>query len=329
MLFHSLYAPVELNKERGVIMEEINMYEDQPQERVGEFFEELLYGNQALAGRVIGEKEIIQKIGAEDMRDYVQNMYHARAMVVGIAGHAQIMDDSSGIIDKTMENRVGKLVTKYFGKVAGREENKYAPIREKQTKPAGLVHYKKTDQAHLILGVRAYDRHHPDRFALGMLATILGGNMSSRLFAEVREKRGLAYYVHAETEEFHDCGYLAAAAGVRIPEAAEAIKVILGEFGKVREAGVTEEELRRAKDYAAGKMALMLEDSFRVASFYTAQELLRRKIETPEEVLAQIKAVTPEDVRRVAKDNFQPQKLNLAVIGPFKKEGEFDRILKI
>ena len=302
MLLNSLYDPKELDKERGVIIEEINMYEDQPQARVGELFEELLYGKQPLAWRISGEKKNILDITHKNMTDYVKKMYHSKAMVIGLAGN--------------IENN---NINKFFDNLPKGDENKYLPIKEKQDKPQNLIYYKKTDQAHLCLGVRAYDMNHPDRYPLAVLGTILGGNMSSRLFIEVREKRGLAYYVHADSEEFHDCGYFAVSAGLNLNNLEEAVKVILGELREVRDVRVTEKELRRAKDYARGKMVLGLEDSYRTASFYVSQELLRKEIETPEEVLAKIEAVTAEDIQRVARDIFQNQKLNLAIVGPFKK----------
>lgn len=306
MLLNSLYDPKELDKERGVIIEEINMYEDQPQARVSELFEELLYGKQPLAWRISGEKKNILDITHKNMTDYVRNMYHSKAMVIGLAG--EIGKDAIATLQHD------------FSGVAKGKENKYLPVVEKQIKSKSLIYYKKTDQAHLCLGVRAYNMNHPDRYPLAVLGTILGGNMSSRLFIEVREKRGLAYYVHADAEEFHDCGYFVAQAGLNLNNIQEAVKVIIGEFFKIKNNLVTEEELRRAKDFSRGKMILGLEDSYRTASFYTSQELLRREIERPEEVLARIEAVTAEDVQRVAKDIFVNQKLNLAIVGPFKKE---------
>ncbi len=312
MLLNSLYNREELDRERGVIIEEINMYEDQPQARVGEYFEELLYDGHPLSRQIVGTKKVIEKVTREDMVDYVNRMYHSGAIVIGLAGNLANPD-----------------VEKYFKGVPKGSENTFEKVKENQTKPASLVHYKKTDQSHMSVGVRAYDMNHPDRYVLEVLGTILGGNMSSRRFIEVREKRGLAYYVHSDNEEFHDAGFFVTQAGIRLSNVQEALKVILGEYGKVRDIRVTPEELRRAKDYAKGRMALSLEDSFRVASFYAAQELLRKEIETPDDVLARIEKVTAEDVQRVAKDIFVNQKLNLAIIGPFKNPDQFSSLLKI
>ena len=153
--------------------------------------------------------------------------------------------------------------------------------------------------------------------------------MSSRLFQEVREKRGLAYYVSAFAEEYLDTGVFGAAAGVKIEKVEEAIKVVLGVLGEMRNVRVLEEELRRAKDFAKGKMVLALEDSFRVASFFASQELMEKQILLPEEVLSKLEAVTEEEVMAVAKDLFKEERLNLAVIGPFAGEDKFEKLLKI
>ena len=169
MLLNSLYNREELDRERGVIIEEINMYEDQPQARVGEYFEELLYDGHPLSRQIVGTKEVIEKVTREDMVDYVNRMYHSGAIVIGLAGNLANPD-----------------VEKYFKGVPKGSENTFEKVKENQTKPASLVHYKKTDQAHMSVGVRAYDMNHPDRYVLEVLGTILGGNMSSRLFIEVR-----------------------------------------------------------------------------------------------------------------------------------------------
>lgn len=315
MLLNSLYDFTELNKERGVIIEEINMYEDQPQSLVGEYFEELLYGDSPLGRRIIGTKENIQNITRAEMMDYVNKMYHSGSIVVGIAGRAG--------------EKESRKVGEYFGIVPQGPENKFAPSPDSQERPRSLVHYKKTDQAHLCLGVRAYPLGHPDRYVLAVLANILGGNMSSRLFLEVREKRGLAYYVHSAIEEYHDRGYFVSQAGLRISAVEEAIKIINQQYGLATDKKVTPEELQRAKEFFKGRMVLRLEDSYNMAAMYTVQELLEKKMETPEEILGEVEKVTAEDIQRVAKDIFRDQRLNLAVVGPFKGEGKFERLLKI
>lgn len=328
-LLNSLIDPAEVERERGVINEEINMYEDQPSERVGEVFEQLLYDNNPLAMRVLGSKDSLKRIDREQLRGYLGRRYHSTSIVVGIAGKIDAKVNggyhSSMAIDK---EGVG-LVKEYFADVKRGAENHFDGAKDTQSGPGLLIQHKKTDQAHICLGVRAYPRLHPDRYVLSVLSTILGGNMSSRLFTEVREKRGLAYTVHAGAEEFADCGYLVAQAGLRLNAVDEAVKVILDQFALLSAKPVSQKELKQAKDFARGKMILALEDSFRVASFYTASELLEGRMETPEEILERIGKVTVEDVQRVAGDLFRSRKLNLAMIGPFKEEGRFAKLLKL
>ena len=182
-----------------------------------------------------------------------------------------------------------------------------------------MVQFKKTDQAHFCLGVRAYNIFHPDKYALSLLSVILGGNMSSRLFVKVREKEGLAYYIRTNIETYTDTGYLVTQSGVDNQKIEKAIKIILNEYKDIREKGVNEKELKRAKEYIKGKMLLELELSDEMAAFFANQEILTNKILTVEEKFAKIDKVTVKDIQRVAKDIFVPQKLNLALIGPFKK----------
>lgn len=312
MLQNSLFDPKEMDKERGVIIEEINMYEDQPQARVGELFEELLYGKEPLGWRIIGSKNNINSITRDDMVAYVNKMYHAKSLVVGLAGNIENGTD---------------LVNKYFGSLSEGTENSYSAVKNHQTAPRSLIYYKKTDQAHLCLGVPAFPIKHPDRYVLSVLGNILGGNMSSRLFIEVREKRGLAYYVHSSPEEFHDVGYFMTQSGLKLDSVTDAIKVIIEQYNLLTAKKVSHEELQRAKDNAKGKMILAWEDSFKVASFYTSQELMEKKVETPEEVLEKINAVTEEDILRVAKQIFVSKNLNLALIGPFKDTEKYQKIL--
>lgn len=330
MLQNSLYDEGELKKEQGVIIEEINMYEDQPQAKVGELFERLLFPNNPLGWDTIGTKETVNSITRNDVVDYVRQMYHGKSMIITIAGDigdagAAQHDTKSGHSGRSPES----LIDKYFNKITPGQENKYIRYAGgAQHDAKSLIKFKQTDQAHLCLGVRGYDINHPDKYVLDVMGTILGGNTSSRLFIEVREKRGLAYYVTAGSEEFLDCGYFMAQAGVKISAVEEAIKVILDEFIKMKNFD-SNDELLRAKDFTSGKMALALEDSQRVAAFYASQELLRKKIMTPDEVLEKIEAVTAEDIKRVANDIFVDHNLNLSLIGPFKDGDKFDNILKL
>ncbi len=314
-LLNPLFRPEDIESERGVIIEEINMYEDQPQARVAEVLEKLMYPGSPLGWRISGEKATITKITRQDMLDYHQQMYNARSVVVGVSGK--------------LNGRVLEKIGKYFGAVPKGKMIPFDRVSEQQKKPQAALYFKKTDQAHLCLGLRAYPLGHPDRYAAAVFTNILGGNMSSRLFIEVREKRGLAYYVGSGIEEYHDCGNLTVQAGLRLSAVEEAIKVILSQLALMSAKPVSASELRRAKDYFKGRMVLRLEDSFNQAMMYTSQELLEGKIETPEEILAQVEKVTAADVQRVAKDLFANHKLNLALVGPFKDQEKFAKILRL
>jgi predicted Zn-dependent peptidase len=209
------------------------------------------------------------------------------------------------------------------------EKPKIVKVDDKQNSPRVKLKYKKTDQSHLVLGVRAYDQDHKDRFALALMSIILGGNMSSRLFIEVREKRGLAYYVRSMIESYKDCGYLAVQAGVEHGNLMLALSTILREFKKIAKEKVSPEELKRAKDFIRGKSIMGMEASDEVAMFFLEQEVTRGKIMTIEEIFARFDKVAASDILRVAKDVFKKNKLNLAVIGPHKDSKKFEKLLAI
>ena len=308
----------EIEKERGVILQEINMYEDTPMVQVGDVFEELLYSDQPAGWEVIGTKENIKSLKREDFLQYFRKNYTALNTVVCVAGN----------ID---EREVVRKVEKAFGRMSKGLKGGKKKVIEKQAFPQVKIKKKKTDQCHLVLGVRAYDIFHPDRFALSVLANILGGTMSSRLFLSVRERLGLAYYISASYEGYSDSGYLAVRAGVDISQSkiTKAIKTIIREIKKIREKGISSRELQKAKDNFRGKLALSLEASDDIAGFLARQELLKRKIETPEEIMRQINEVSADDILRVARDIFVENKLNLAMIGPVENSKFLERILNL
>ena len=316
MLWNSKFDHAEIEKERGVIIEELNLYEDTPMRRVAEIFEQLLWGNQPLGWDIGGDKEVIRKIQRKDFINYINGRYTPNNMVLSIAGYFN-------------KQKAIDLAKKYFGHKKGHEVGGFLPVSENQKKPAAKVVYKKTDQAHLVLGVRGIKLGHPDRYIAAVLATILGGGMSSRLFINVREKRGLAYYVRADNESYLDTGALMAAAGVDLKRIEDAIKVILAEFALIAKVKVTEKELKKAKEYIKGRVILSWEDSRTSAVSYGSDELLEGQVRTLDEELKRIDEVTAEDIQRVAQFLFTESKLNLAVIGPFKDKANFEEILKV
>lgn len=316
MLWNSKLDEAEIEKERGVIIEELNLYEDTPTRRIAEVYEQVLWDGQPLGWDVGGEKDVIRTLAKADFATYVNERYDPANLVLSIAGHFS-------------RREVLALLKKHFSKKHINVATPFAPVVEKQRKPALRVVYKKTDQAHLIVGFRALPAAHPDRYNLSVLATILGGGMSSRLFINVREKRGLAYYVNAGGSGYHDTGTLAAAAGLDLKRIDEAIAVILAEFVQIAKTRVLPKELKKAKEYIKGGAALSWEDSRTVAFSYGADELFEGRIRTQEEFLREIDNVKAEDVQRVAKFLVTNSKLNLAVIGPFKDAERFAKILKV
>ena len=205
----------------------------------------------------------------------------------------------------------------------------FVPVSENQKKPQLKVIYKKTDQAHLVVGVRSFKIGHPNRYIAAVLGTILGGGMSSRLFINVREKRGLAYYVRADHESYLDTGTLAASAGVDLRRIEDAIKVILLEFKKITKEKVLDKELKKAKEYLKGRIILAWEDSRTAALSFGSDEILEGKVRTLDEYLKRIDEVRAEDILRVAQFLFTNNKLNLAVIGPFRDAVKFEKILQL
>jgi predicted Zn-dependent peptidase len=313
--FHPLFSEREIEKEKGVIIEEINMYEDLPMRRIQEYFENLLYPDSSLGWDIGGKAEIIKGIRREDFWAYRKNRYTAENMLVVIAGGFEK--------EKTLD-----WVNQYFDAKTEKVEILKPKERFAQEKPQIYLKTKKTDQTHLVCGVRGNALGHKDRYIESVLATILGGGMSSRLFTEVREKRGLAYYVRSDVEHYLDNGYLATSAGVDTKRADEAIKVILDEYQKIKNISELKAgELHKAKEYLKGRFILDLEDSRNLGQQFGSGELMEGKIRTREEILEGIDKVTLEDVNRVANEFFQNSKLNLAVIGPFEDDSKFAKLL--
>ena len=313
MLTNSLLDKLEIDKERGVILEEINLYEDTPARKIGDIYEGLLYGDTPMGWDIAGEKDVIRKIQREDFLSYMSSLYSADNITVVLAGG---IDSVKAVSDPV---KTQTLVNKYFGKMLRFKSLRYSKVVENQTKPKVLIKEKKTEQAHIAVGVRTVPLEHKDQYALSILAAVLGGGMSSRLFHEVREKRGLAYYVRSSSDHYSDCGTLVSMAGVDPKRAEEAVKVMIEEYDKVKSSKfkVQNDELKKAKEILKGHLVLELEDSRAVAGFFGAQELLEQKIDTPDEMIAKVNKVNLEQVEEVAKKYFVKSRLNLAAIGNF------------
>lgn len=318
MFLHSKFEEQEIQRERGVVVEELNMYLDTPTSYVSELFEDLLYGDQPAGWRIVGEKENILAFDRQKVTDYYKSHYSSENTVVCVAG-----DISAKQVEEKMK--------KYFREVEQRTVPSKVATKELQLAPGILVHHKKTDQTHFCLGVRAYDMHDPRKYALSLMAVILGGNMSSRLFISVRERNGLGYYVHTSVDTTTDTGYLVTQSGIKNDSLRKAIELVLHEYRDLRDRTINPKELKKAKDYIRGTMALSLDATDAQASFYAHQEVMGEKVLTPEEKLKYLEKVTVKDIREVAKDIFKNEKLNLAVIGPFEESEKtaLEKMLKL
>lgn len=318
MLKHSKLDPVEIDKEKGVIIEEINLYEDMPMRKLGDIYENLLFGDTPMGWDIAGEKDIIRSITREDFVSYMGSLYSADNMTVVVAG---------GIDEKEIREMVGK----YFGDMKSFKTIKAPAYKADQKKPQVLIENKKTEQIHIALGVRTVDLHNDAKYPLSVLSSILGGGMSSRLFDEVREKRGLAYYVRTSSDEYVDAGSMVTSAGIDPKRVKDAIKVLVEQYGLVAtgKLGITDEELKKSKEYMKGHMVLELEDSRSVSTFYAHQELLEKEVLNPDAILKKIDAVTKDEVDEVGKTYFKDQGLNLALIGNFEDRQALEELLQL
>ncbi|MBI5401315.1 insulinase family protein [Candidatus Wolfebacteria bacterium] len=312
---NQLFEQNEIEKERGVIIEEINMYEDLPMDKVQELFTELLYGDQPAGWSVAGRKEVIKKLGREDFVKYHNANYVASATTVIVAGNFN-------------EEQVINGVKKAFGGIStGAKSGKIKTV-EHQEKPQVVLKHKETDQTHLVLGTRAFDLFDKRKYAIGVLSDILGGSMSSRLFQRIREQLGAAYYIHSSDDLMTDHGFLDVSAGIDHNKIDVVIEAVIDEFKKLAEKEIPKKELERAKEHLIGGIVIGLETSNRLASYYGMQEILEKEIITPEELIKKIQGVTAEEIQKIAKEIFKNEKLNLAIIGPFKEKERFEKILK-
>jgi predicted Zn-dependent peptidase len=316
LYLNPIFNPEEIEKERGVIIEEINMYEDIPMRRVEELFTTLLYGNQPAGWDIAGRKEVIRRLKREDFINYRAEHYLPQATAVVVAGDFSVP-------------RVANQIENLFRRLPRGKKSPRFRTKEKQLKPAVLVKFKESDQSHIVLGTRAWNIFDPRKYALHLLAEVLGGGMSSRLFVRIREEMGAAYYIRASAELFLDHGYLHISAGVEHQKLERVIKAILEEFKRLKTEPVGPKELQKAKDHMIGGLILGLETSDELASFYGHEEILMRSLIPPEEVVRRILKVKPEDVRAAARAVFRENKLNLAVIGPHRSSDALRRILRL
>jgi len=304
MIKAPLLNPEDIEKEKGVVLEEISMYMDLPMHYVHVLFSELLWPDQPLGQLIVGRKDTVQGFNQEILRQYMGKFYSAENITIAIAGAMSIDDALKAIAP--------------FRELAKREKNIFSEIRVTQKEPRVNLFSKHTEQIHLCVGGRGFHRSHPDRYPLFLLDTILGGNMTSRLFEEIREKRGLAYAIRSAIQTLADTGAFVISAGVALDKLSETVKLILKELDRIKQEDVSSSELIQAKDYARGQLLMSLEGTSSYMNWLGEHELTLFKIPTPEEVMSRIDAVTFQDIKRVAKELFVNENLCLAAIGPVK-----------
>jgi predicted Zn-dependent peptidase len=314
MIRHSKFDSGEIEREKGVIVEEMNMYFDSPRDYVDSIYESLLFGDQPLGWDVIGTKETVKAATRDTFLDYLGRWYVPSRMVVGLGGRLD------GDIAAEVEKLLGDMAPVGSGDPV--EADVPSP-----TKPKVRVQHKTSDQAHLILGTLSRPTQHPDRYVLQVLAAILGGGMSSRLFTEVRERRGLAYYIFCHNSTYAETGTLCAQAGVDLSRVDEAVETIVAELHRIVIEPVPAAELVKAKEYLKGRLVLQLESPQGLISFGLRREVIEGGVVDPAEVLAGIDAVDREDIERVAHEIIGERALHLALIGPFEDGDRFERLL--
>jgi predicted Zn-dependent peptidase len=312
-LLASKFDPEEVDREKGVIVEELNMYVDTPRDHVDSVYDHLLFGDQPLGWDIVGTKETVRAAERQTFLDYLNAWYTPRRIVVGAAGAVD------GDFVSEVERQFGHLEDRPSGEPAGAEVV--------QTLPRVSLDTRDSDQAHLRLGVRGIPTGHPDRYAMQLLGSILGGGMSSRLFLEVRERHGLAYYVFCHHQSYDDTGTLVAQAGVDTERIDLAVTTILAEFRKMAAEPVAEDELRRVKNYLKGRLVLQLEDPRGLISFGLRREVLEHRLVEPDEVLDGIEAVSAADIQRLSREVIVADGLNLGAVGPFDDQQRFVDLL--
>ena len=314
-LLNSKFDAEEVEREKGVIIEELNMYVDTPRDHVDSVYDHLLFGDQPLGWDIIGTKDTIRAAGRQTFLDYLDAWYAPRRMVVGAAG--------------AVDGDFAADVERQFGHLAARDTGEPPPTTVEQGAPRVKLETRDSDQAHLRLGVRGLPTTHRDRYTMQVMGAILGGGMSSRLFTEVRERLGLAYYVFCHHQSYDDTGTLFSQSGVDIKRIDLAVQTILREFGKLVREPVDEVELRRTKNYLKGRMVLQLEDPRGLLTFGLRREVLENRLAEPEEVLEGVEAVTAADIQRLAGEVIRDEGLNFGVVGPFDDDAHFLELMTV
>ncbi len=316
LYLNPVFNAEEIEKERGVIIQEINMYEDDLPAKAQRIFNALVYGDQPAGWDVGGEKETIKRLGRDEFVAYRHSRYVMPGTIVVVAG-------------KFEEKATLAQIQRSFGGLARRSVIAKKKTVERQSAPKAVVHFKESDQAHIVMGFRAFDVFDERRSIIRVLADVLGGGMSSRLFMRVREELGAAYYIGAGADLALDHGLLGISVGVDHAKTEVVITAILKECERLRDELVPEKELQKSKDHMLGNLILGLETSDELASFYGGQEIVTKVLVPPKALMAKIKKVTAEEIRATARAVIKNKGLNLAIVGPYRKSETFERILTL
>ena len=314
MLLNAKFDQAEIDKERGVILEEYNMYQDTPMYQIGWDFENLIFGDQPLGWDQIGTKELIQTVTQQQFFDYKNALYTPDNTVICIAGN---IDHDEAVAKAEL----------YFPMQSNKQSLQFLAFDHTKATKNIRVKNKKTEQAHLVIGFPSVAYKSEMEWESKILATLLGGNMSSRMFLNVREAQGLCYYVRTETDEFSDIGTFSTRAGVDVNRIQDAIQAITNEYGNIFKNKPDEEEIARAKSYLKGKIVLRLEDSEEYAHMLARQELLESNIETPEEIISKIDSIDQKRLLKFAEQYLVSKNLYMSVIGPYANEDELSNLL--
>ena len=313
MLRDSLYEPAEIERERMVVIEEQNMANDNPGHRVDVLMDQMLWPDHPLGRDISGTRESVSGMTREMLLDHVSMFYTPRNIVMSVAGDVD-------------HDKIARTVESLSDGWSSHDPAAWAPFTHVQSAPQLRVEYRRTEQAHLLIGLPGLSVTHPDRYALDLLSAVLGEGMSSRLFLEVREKRGLAYDIHSGVTHFLDTGAFVVEAGVDPKRAYAAVDTVLAELARLKD-GVPDSELVRAKRLSTGMLMLRMEDTRAVSSWTGSQELLLGEVQDVDQVTEQVESVTTEDLRRVANDLLTGDKLNMALVGPVRGEARLQRAL--
>ena len=315
MLRNSLFESDSTEKERMVVIEELNMINDYPNYKVDALIDEMLWPDHPLGRDIGGTKESVSGITNEMMLEHMKRFYTPSNIVLSVAGnvpHDEVVQLAERLCDGWPDNA----------------PSDFLPVTRTQTASQLQLEYRRTEQAHLSIAVPGLSMRHPDKYTLDLLSVILGEGMSSRLFVEVREKRGLAYDVHSGVSHFRDCGAFVITAGVDPKRVYDAVEIILQQLGSLRDR-VPEEELEKAKRLSTGRMMLRMEDTRAVSGWMGNQELQFGHILSTEEVVEEVNEITAEEVQKIANELLVTEKLNMAVVGPCRGQRRLEKLLKV